>query len=110
MQLPATPRLAFRAVDQAALVRDLEVEHLDADQRIVRIYACSVVALRGFFERLARGEPQSPRRIKHLAQDLVDLSAGRTPAFLGVTAVRNANHDDAGVTGGESCGLLATHC
>ena len=91
-----SPMLTLRAVDQVALLQDLEVEHLDAERRMVRIYACSVVALRGFFEHLGRAEPADPRRIKHLAQDLVDLSAGRTPAFLGVTAVRNANHDDAG--------------
>src|SRR5271154_6335101 len=37
-----------------------------------------------------------PRRIKRVAQSLVDLSDGATPAFLGVTEVRNQNHDAAG--------------
>src|SRR5262249_50928860 len=56
----------------------------------------AVVVMRRFYESLARGEYFLPQRVKRIAQSLVDLSAGETPAFLGVTAVRNANHDEAG--------------
>ena len=63
---------------------------------IVRNYATAVVVLRGFFDDLAASKYVLPRRIKRIAQNLVNLSAGDTPAFLGVTEVRNANHDAAG--------------
>lgn len=90
------PKVRLREVSAAAQLRGLEVERLDEEQRIVRTYASAVVVMRRFFEELLRGEAEMPRRIKRVAQALVDLSAGRTPTFLGVTAVRNANHDDAG--------------
>ena len=35
-------------------------------------------------------------RARAFAQRLGDLSMGETPAFLGVTAARNQNHDEAG--------------
>jgi curved DNA-binding protein CbpA len=85
-----------RAVSDAALLRGIDAEHLPPEARIVRTYASAVVILRRFFEALGQGDLTLPKRIKRVAQSLVDLSAGRTPAFLGVTAVRNANHDDAG--------------
>jgi curved DNA-binding protein CbpA len=90
------PRVRVRAVSDAALLRGIDAEHLEPEARIVRTYASAVVILRRFFEELGAGEIRLPKRIKRVAQSLVDLSAGRTPAFLGVTAVRNANHDDAG--------------
>ena len=89
-------RIRLRAVNDAARLRGLELEALDFEQRIVRNYASAVVIMRRFFEDLAASRYVLPRRIKRVAQNLVDLSAGTTPAFLGVTEVRNANHDDAG--------------
>ncbi|MGZ3417978.1 MAG: DnaJ domain-containing protein [Polyangiales bacterium] len=89
------PRVRLRAVPEV-LSRGLDVDRLEGEQRIVRNYATAVVVMRRFFEALDRGELAMPRRIKRIAQNLVDLSAGRTPAFLGVTAARNANHDEAG--------------
>jgi hypothetical protein len=89
-------RIRLRAVNDAARLRGLELESLDFEQRIVRNYASAVVIMRRFFEDLAASRYVLPRRIKRVAQNLVDLSAGTTPAFLGVTEVRNANHDDAG--------------
>jgi curved DNA-binding protein CbpA len=90
------PRVRVRAVSDAAALRGLDVESLDPEQRIVRTYSSAIVVLRRFFESLDEGQLVLPKRIKRIAQSLVDLSAGRTPAFLGVTAVRNANHDEAG--------------
>jgi hypothetical protein len=90
------PRVRLREVSAAAQLRGLEVEQLDEEQRVVRTYASAVVVMRRFFEALMAGEAEMPRRIKRIAQALVDLSAGNTPALLGVTAVRNANHDEAG--------------
>jgi len=52
--------------------------------------------MRRFFEDLREGRYALPRRVKRIAQSLVDLSEGSTPAFLGVTEARNANHDEAG--------------
>jgi curved DNA-binding protein CbpA len=89
------PRVRLRSVPEG-LARGLEVERLEGEARVVRTYATAVVSMRRFFEALDRGDLAMPRRIKRIAQSLVDLSAGRTPAFLGVTAARNANHDEAG--------------
>lgn len=89
-------RVRLRQVSDAALLRGHDVERLEPEQRIVRTYASAVVVLRRFYEELGQGHLDLPRRIKRIAQNLVDLSAGKTPAFLGVTAVRNANHDEAG--------------
>jgi hypothetical protein len=52
--------------------------------------------MRRFFGDLQASRYVLPRRIKRVAQSLVDLSEGSTPAFLGVTDVRNQNFDDAG--------------
>lgn len=91
-----TPRIRLRPVAEAARLRGLEIEDLDQDQKTVRMYASAVVIMRRFFEDLLESKYILPRRIKRVAQSLVDLSEGATPAFLGVTEARNANHDEAG--------------
>jgi hypothetical protein len=91
-----TPKIRLRVVADAARLRGLELEDLSSDQRIVRMYASAVVIMRRFFEDLQASRYILPRRIKRIAQSLVDLSDGSTPAFLGVTEVRNANFDEAG--------------
>lgn len=92
----STAKIRLRAVADAARLRGLELEDLTPDQRIVRMYASAVVIMRRFFEDLEASRYFLPRRIKRIAQSLVDLSDGSTPAFLGVTEVRNANFDEAG--------------
>jgi hypothetical protein len=89
-------RIRLRPVADAARLRGLEIENLTAEQRVVRTYASAVVIMRRFFEDLSSSHYILPRRIKRVAQSLVDLSDGSTPAFLGVTEVRNQNHDAAG--------------
>lgn len=91
-----TPKIRLRPVTDAARLRGLELEELTPEQRIVRTYASAVVIMRRFFEDLQASRYVLPRRIKRIAQSLVDLSEGSTPAFLGVTEVRNANFDEAG--------------
>jgi hypothetical protein len=91
-----TPKIRLRPVSDSARLRGLELEDLSPDQRIVRMYASAVVIMRRFFEDLQASRYILPRRIKRIAQSLVDLSEGSTPAFLGVTEVRNANFDEAG--------------
>jgi hypothetical protein len=91
-----TPRIRLRSVADAARLRGLEIEEMTNDQKIVRTYASAVVIMRRFFEELTEGKYIMPRRIKRVAQGLVDLSEGGTAAFLGVTEARNANHDEAG--------------
>jgi hypothetical protein len=91
-----TPRIRLRSVADAARLRGLEIEEMSNDQKIVRTYASAVVIMRRFFEELTEGKYIMPRRIKRVAQSLVDLSEGGTAAFLGVTEARNANHDEAG--------------
>ncbi len=89
-----TPRIRIRPVGD--VLRGLEIEDLTQEQRIVRTYASAVVILRRFFEDLHNSRYILPRRIKRIAQSLVDLSDGNNAAFLGVTEARNANHDEAG--------------
>ncbi|MCL2723576.1 MAG: hypothetical protein FWD69_03980 [Polyangiaceae bacterium] len=91
-----TPKIRLRPVADAARLRGLELENLSPEARIVRTYASAVVIMRRFFEDLSASKYILPRRIKRIAQSLVDLSEGSTPAFLGVTEVRNANFDEAG--------------
>ncbi len=91
-----TPKIRLRAVADSARLRGLELESLTDDKRIVRMYASAVVIMRRFFEDLQASRYVLPRRIKRIAQSLVDLGAGSAPAFLGVTEVRNANFDEAG--------------
>ncbi len=91
-----SPRIRLRPVTDAARFRGLEVEALTFEQKVVRTYASAVIILRRFFTDLTESRYVLPRRIKRVAQSLVDLSEGSTPAFLGVTDVRNQNFDDAG--------------
>ncbi len=90
------PNTRVHSATSATVLRGLGVEELDAEQRLVRAYASAVVILRRFHEELAVGNLVLPRRIKRIAQTLVDLSEGGRPSFLGVTSVRNANYDLAG--------------
>ncbi|MFO0679882.1 MAG: hypothetical protein U0169_25385 [Polyangiaceae bacterium] len=91
-----TPKIRVRAMDDAARLRGLELEDLSDSEKVVRSYATAVVIMRRFFEDLEGGHYAMPRYIKRVAQSLVELSEGGTPAFLGVTEARSANHDAAG--------------
>jgi hypothetical protein len=91
-----SPKIRLRTVTDAARFRGLEIEQLAFEQKIIRTYASAVVIMRRFFADLQASRYVLPRRIKRVAQSLVDLSEGSTPAFLGVTDVRNQNFDDAG--------------
>ncbi len=95
VQLP-TNTVRLRPVTEAARLRGLEIERLPDDQRTVRMYASAVVVMRRFFDDLQASRYVLPRRIKRIAQSLVDLSEGSNVSFLGVTEARNANHDEAG--------------
>ena len=92
-----TPRVRLRPINDAARRHEIAGEQqLAPEDAIVHTYASAIVLMRRFLEGLRRGRYTLPRRFKRIAQRLVDLSAGGTPAFLGVTAARNASHDDAG--------------
>ena len=92
-----SPRIRLRGINAVALNREIQLEErLDPNLQVARTYASAVVIMRRFFEELRRGKYELPQRVKRVAQRLVDLSTGETPAFLGVTAARNANHDQAG--------------
>ncbi|OJY16945.1 MAG: hypothetical protein BGO98_12265 [Myxococcales bacterium 68-20] len=95
-QIRIPPKMHLRRVADAARLRGIELENLTPDERIVRAYASAVVIMRRFFEDLSASRYVLPRRIKRIAQSLVDLSDASTASFLGVTEVRNANYDEAG--------------
>jgi HD-GYP domain-containing protein (c-di-GMP phosphodiesterase class II) len=87
-------RIRVRRVDAAALLSD--GEDLPHEEQIVRAYAQAIVVMRRVVDNLAEGRFELPHDAKRIAQKLVMLSEGDTPSFLGVTAMRNANHDVAG--------------
>ncbi|MCE7891778.1 MAG: hypothetical protein DYH12_19110, partial [Sorangiineae bacterium PRO1] len=89
-----SPRIRLRYVNPARMGEG--EEDLSVEEQIVRTYATSVVVMRRIFENLTNGRYQLPHHAKRLAQRLVMLSEGDTPAFLGITAMRNLNHDAAG--------------
>ncbi len=95
-QIRVPPKMHLRRVADVARLRGIELESLTPDQRIVRAYASAVVIMRRFFEDLSASRYVLPRRIKRIAQSLVDLSDAATASYLGVTEVRNANYDEAG--------------
>jgi hypothetical protein len=66
------------------------------EERILRLYATSLVVLRGFFDSVANGTTVLPYRIKRLSQQLVSLTEKGDVAMLGLTAMGNAHRDDAG--------------
>ena len=88
-----TPLIRMRRVDSSLLQ---EEEELTPEEQILRTYASSVVVMRKVFDNLNAGRYRLPHEAKRLAQKLVSLSEGDAPAFIGVTAVRNLNHDAAG--------------
>jgi len=91
------PHIRLRKVGDAVLRRETAIDRVDDEtQAIVRTYATAIVIMRRFYDDLRRGRYALRQGVKRIAQRLVDLSAGETPAFLGVTALRNQNHDDAG--------------
>ncbi|AUX29224.1 MULTISPECIES: DnaJ domain-containing protein [Sorangium] len=91
------PRVRLRAVDEEVLRREVAVDREgDETSAIVRTYATAIVILRRFYDDLRQGRYVLRQGVKRITQRLVDLSANETPAFLGVTALRNQNHDDAG--------------
>ncbi|MGK3996861.1 DnaJ domain-containing protein [Sorangium sp. So ce1024] len=91
------PRVRLRAVDEAVLRREVAIDREgDEAAAIVRTYATAIVLLRRFYDDLRQGRYVLRQGVKRITQRLVDLSANETPAFLGVTALRNQNHDDAG--------------
>ena len=92
--LAASPNVRLRNVSTDVLTED--ETKLAPDEIIVRTYASAVVVLRRLFEDVEAGHFEPPHQAKRIAQKLVMLSEGDTPAFLGVTAMRNANHDAAG--------------
>ncbi|WP_437757274.1 DnaJ domain-containing protein [Sorangium sp. So ce1389] len=91
------PRVRLRAVDEAVLRREVAIDReVDEAAAIVRTYATAIVIIRRFYDDLRQGRYTLRQGVKRITQRLVDLSANETPAFLGVTALRNQNHDDAG--------------
>ncbi len=92
--LEPTPKIRLRRVNAALF--DEEEEELTPEEQVLRTYASAVVVMRRVYDNLKAGTYQLPHQAKRLAQKLVMLSEGDTPAFLGVTAMRNLNHDAAG--------------
>ncbi len=92
-----SPNIRLRGLAASAMLREnLGSERVEPNLQVARTYASAVVIMRRFFEELRKGKYELPQRVKRVAQRLVDLSMGETPAFLGVTAARNQNHDEAG--------------
>ncbi|MCC6897441.1 MAG: hypothetical protein IT377_00625 [Polyangiaceae bacterium] len=92
--LEPSPRVRLRYVSAARL--DENDQEMSAEDQILRTYATTVVVMRRVYENLQAGRFQLPNQVKRLAQRLVVLSEGDTPAFLGVTGMRSSSNDAAG--------------
>lgn len=90
-----TPRVRLRAASALALRREGPTDRLDPLANAANAYASACVVIRRLYEALGKGQLALPRRIKRVAQRLVDLSAGEMPAFLGVTDAKRGGHDEA---------------
>jgi len=89
------PHIVVRKVDAELQQREDE-EELGQRERIVQFYATALVVMRGFFDQVARGATILPHRVKRLSQQLVGLTQSSDPALIGLTAMANAQRDDAG--------------
>jgi curved DNA-binding protein CbpA len=89
-----TPRIRLRAASPLLLRREGASDR-DPAVNAAKAYASACVVLRRLYEALGKNEMVLPRRVKRVAQRLVDLSAGETPAFLGVTDAKRGGHDEA---------------
>ncbi|MCC6667891.1 MAG: hypothetical protein IT375_29375 [Polyangiaceae bacterium] len=89
-----SPRVRLRFVSAARL--DENDQEMSPEDQILRTYATTVVVMRRVYENLQAARYQLPNQVKRLAQRLVVLSEGDTPAFLGVTGMRSAVNDAAG--------------
>jgi len=76
--------------------RDVEDEDLAPEELVVRNYCTAIIVMRRFLESIQRGQFAMPTRVRRVAQQLADLSAVESPAFLGTTALYNARHEHAG--------------
>src|SRR5690606_1814592 len=71
-------------------------EDLPPAELVVRTYATATIVMRRFLEAIQRGDYRLPIGGRRGAQQLAELSAGETPAFLGTLAVCNAKHEHSG--------------
>ncbi|MBM4361284.1 MAG: hypothetical protein FJ104_01295 [Deltaproteobacteria bacterium] len=89
------PHVSVRRVEAELQRKDTD-DGLPDSERIVRFYATALVVMRGFFDAVAEGATVLPYRVKRLSQQLVTLAQTNDPALLGLTAMANAQRDDAG--------------
>lgn len=92
----SSSRIRLRAVSDQVRLRGIEVEDLDAELRAFRHFSSAVVVVRRFFDEVRAGSYVLPKRVKRIAQRLVDLAQDPGPGALGATEGRNAQADEAG--------------
>ncbi len=71
-------------------------EEVAPDELVIRTYATATIVMRRFLQALQVGDYRLPIGVRRIAQQLAELSAAESPAFLGTTAVYNAKHEHAG--------------
>ncbi len=92
----SSSKIRLRAVSDEVRLRGIEVEDLDDERRALRHFSSAVVVVRRFFDEVRLGGYILPKRVKRIAQRLVDLAQDPGPAALGATEGRNAQADEAG--------------
>ena len=89
------PNVVVRKSD-TQLTRRTKDDDLPPSERIVRLYATALVAMRSFYEESALGVTLLPHKVKRLAQRMVVLAETEDPTLLGMSAMARAHRDDAG--------------
>lgn len=89
------PNIRVRKFDPELEAKESAEDRTIRDQ-ILMLYANALVALRGYFDRIALGSSPAPQKLKRVAQRIVSLSETGDPALLGMTTLANAHRDDAG--------------
>lgn len=101
-QLPAPqllvrrfPNITLRQVE-ATLIQKGRSSNLPLKERVLRLYASSLVVMRKVFDHTANGATLLPHRVRRIAQNFVSLAQTGDPSFLGLMAMATAHRDDAG--------------
>lgn len=71
-------------------------EVIPPEELVIRTYATATIVMRRFLSGLQAGDYRLPIGVRRIAQQLAELSAAESPAFLGTTAIYNAKHEHAG--------------
>jgi hypothetical protein len=89
-------QIVVRAVDSSLRSKETVEDDAPPMEMALRAYASSLVVMRQFFERIAKGKNVLPHRIKRVAQRLVALADSHESSLLAMLTLANAHRDEPG--------------